>query len=213
MQLNPNSSPVHQDYALFLSLTNRDEEAITEISRAVELDPLSGMALGVGVGVRVFAREFKEAVTLARRIVGSNSNDADAHTILSFAYLAEGSVDQAYEELQQVRKEISKRSSEIKLGWARGLNPWIYAISCYVLVYEKEEQILRKIIAEAEEYRERIVCFACRPCGSCTSHLERLREHSVYSMQKFKITVQDLYSFTGAKYSTRYEVILASQNC
>jgi adenylate cyclase len=152
VQLNPNSSPVHQDYALFLSLTNRDEEAITEISRAVELDPLSGMALGVGVGVRVFAREFKEAVTLARRIVELDPNDADAHTILSFAYLAEGSVDQAYEELQQVRKEISKRSSEIKLGWARGLNPWIYAISCTVLVYEKEEQILRKIIAEAEEY-------------------------------------------------------------
>jgi hypothetical protein len=41
MALNPGLARAHQWYATFLSATKRDTEAISEISRAIDLEPVS----------------------------------------------------------------------------------------------------------------------------------------------------------------------------
>jgi adenylate cyclase len=155
LEINPNSAPVRQDYATFLAMTGRDSDAIREISKAIELDPLSGLALGIAVGTHVFARKYPEAVAFAQKKLQIDPNDSDGHSILAFAYLAADSLEEAYNELREARIGVSQLSRDRNLGWAGGFNPWIHAIACTVLVPLKKEQMLRDMIAQAEEYRKK----------------------------------------------------------
>ncbi len=150
-ELNPNSAPFWRDHALFLSLTGNDEEAIVEAHRAIALAPLSALESGVASVINVYRRRTQEALDFAKRKFRLEP-DADAHTVLAFAYLAGGMIDEAYKELLRMRNEASPPSHERRLGWAGGLNPWMYAIVCTVLPTVNQEGALREILAEAEDY-------------------------------------------------------------
>jgi Flp pilus assembly protein TadD len=41
-ELNPNSAPIHERYAVYLERTGKLQEAVTEVKRGLELDPVSG---------------------------------------------------------------------------------------------------------------------------------------------------------------------------
>lgn len=152
LELNPNSAPARQDYAVFLSLMNRDDDALREISRAIELDPLSQLALGVAAGLHVYARKYEKGISFAKRILEIDPSDLTAHDILAFSYAASGSIDEAYKELQLILERLAPRQMDAQLGWAGGLHPWIHAIACTVLPVKKQESTLREILARAEEY-------------------------------------------------------------
>lgn len=62
IEINPNYATAHHWYALYLMTEGRHEEAIAEIKRAAELDPLSLM-INTDLGlVLSIARRYDEAI-------------------------------------------------------------------------------------------------------------------------------------------------------
>jgi len=61
IQLNPKNSLIHERFGLFLSEMNRLDEAIAEEQRAVQLDPLSALAMSDSAYVYYVARRYDEA--------------------------------------------------------------------------------------------------------------------------------------------------------
>ena len=69
IELNPNLALAHRWYAAYLRLMGRHEQAIAEISRARELDPLSpGVNATVGY-VLSSARRYDQAITALKRTI------------------------------------------------------------------------------------------------------------------------------------------------
>src|SRR6185295_8011880 len=60
IELNPNYANVHQWYGLLLTTLGRTDEALVEMQKAHEIDPLSRPILVNYLAVRVFRREYNE---------------------------------------------------------------------------------------------------------------------------------------------------------
>lgn len=98
-ELDPNDATAHQWYGEVLSMIGgRDQEALAEITRARELDPLSPSASRVAGVMHVLARRFDEAIAICRKVADENPTLADAHVCLSLAYLGKRMYPQAIEE-------------------------------------------------------------------------------------------------------------------
>ncbi len=85
-QLNPNYALAHQWYAAFLSDMGRHNEAIAEIKRALELDPLSVNVNTAAVFVYYYARQFDLAKQQARTALEIDPTFVPAHILLANVY-------------------------------------------------------------------------------------------------------------------------------
>jgi serine/threonine protein kinase/Tfp pilus assembly protein PilF len=90
IHLSPNYATAHHWYAEWLSMHGRASEAIAEISRAVELDPLSPAALKDRGMIYYYHREYDNASDQARTALELDGNFALANRLLSLVYLAQG---------------------------------------------------------------------------------------------------------------------------
>jgi tetratricopeptide (TPR) repeat protein len=86
LQINPNSSMVHNDYARFLSVTGRHEEAIFEVNRAQEIDPLSAYINTTAGSVYNFAGQYDKAMENFQLSLTLNSNFYLTHLELGNYY-------------------------------------------------------------------------------------------------------------------------------
>jgi len=73
LELDPNDAHAHQRYADNLGvLGGREQEALAEINRAHQLDPLSP-AISVGIGtVYIDARRFDEAIVVCKKVANES---------------------------------------------------------------------------------------------------------------------------------------------
>jgi serine/threonine protein kinase/tetratricopeptide (TPR) repeat protein len=83
---NPNYPTAHQWYSEFLMVMGRNEEAISEAKRAVELDPLS-LVINEQLGDALFrAGRVDEAIEQLKKAVQLDPNFPNAHWDLALAY-------------------------------------------------------------------------------------------------------------------------------
>jgi len=94
LELKPSYAVGHHWYAEYLSAMGRHEQAIAEIKRAQELDPLSPLLLAIGGEVGILARRYDEAIEQSRKALELDSNYALAHQNLAASFLGK----QMYEE-------------------------------------------------------------------------------------------------------------------
>jgi TolB-like protein len=86
-ELDPNDATAHQWYAENLgTLGGREQEALAEINRAHELDPLSPIITRVKGSVLVSAHKFDEAIAVCKKLVNEDPTFALAHDCLAWAY-------------------------------------------------------------------------------------------------------------------------------
>jgi TolB-like protein/Flp pilus assembly protein TadD len=100
--LNPNLSVAHLRYGWTLSSLGRLDEAVREIKRAQELDPLSptnNTALGLILG---FARQFKGCLDYCYKAAELSPNDVPIQVNLAYAYLLNGKYQEALDHYQRV---------------------------------------------------------------------------------------------------------------
>jgi len=95
---NPNYVTAHHWFAELLSLQARWKEAISEISRALELDPLSPATLKDKGLIHYYAREYDSAIEFSRRALELEPSFSSAHRILSLAYSAKRMFAEAIRE-------------------------------------------------------------------------------------------------------------------
>jgi len=90
IELNPNSPEIRHHYAMCLVLFGRNEEAITEMQRASELDPLA-LRNNLDRGkIFFFIREYDQAIDQFRKTLELEAPFAAAHEFLGYAYEQKG---------------------------------------------------------------------------------------------------------------------------
>ncbi len=82
IELNPNFPDVHQIYADFLLLMGRPQEALPEIERARDLDPLNAFAEAAVGGRLLRVRRYDDGIALLRKALQSEPNMGLAHRYL-----------------------------------------------------------------------------------------------------------------------------------
>ena len=100
LAINPSYATGHQWYALYLSNLGKNEEAISQMRRAQELDPLS-LIIQVNVGWCYYvARHYDQAIALLRPVEEREPNFWLVHSTVGETYLATGQVADAIRELE-----------------------------------------------------------------------------------------------------------------
>ena len=101
LALDPNNATVHHRYSRFLASLGRIDEALAEIKRARELDPLSLVAkANVGV-VYYFGRRYDQAIDELKRLLETQPDFSVAHWGLGLAYEQKRMYWQAIEEFEK----------------------------------------------------------------------------------------------------------------
>jgi adenylate cyclase len=97
-ELSPNFAEMHHHYALCLVLFGRNEEALAEAQRALELDPLSPRFNWNLARLLFFMRQYDRAIDQHRKTLELDPNDAMTHEWLGFAYEKKGMQKEAIAE-------------------------------------------------------------------------------------------------------------------
>jgi TolB-like protein/tetratricopeptide (TPR) repeat protein len=98
-ELDPNDATAHQWYSEQIGLIGgREQEAISEINRAHQLDPLSTI-ISVGVGyTHLLARQYDVAIAICKEVANEDPTFAQAHFCLAQAYWGKRMYPQVIEE-------------------------------------------------------------------------------------------------------------------
>ena len=100
IELNPGYATAHHWYAWHLSLLGRYDEAIAEMRKAQNLDPLSLIINADLAEILVLAHAYDESIQQSRKTIEMDPNFALAHNQLAQAYLQKHIYDEAVAELQ-----------------------------------------------------------------------------------------------------------------
>ncbi len=112
LELRPGDAQTLHRYSRVLSSLGRHEEALAQIRRAQELDPLE-LVLHANVGViHYFARQYDQSLEQLRLTHELDPKFVVAHWGLGLVYTEQGKYAEAIEELEKTR-ELAPRSTNI----------------------------------------------------------------------------------------------------
>ena len=98
-ELDPNDATGHWQYAYNIALIGgREQEALAEVNRAHQLDPLTPVISTVAGFVHVLARQYDEAIVVCKKVANENPTFALAHNCLRDAYWGKDMYPQVIEE-------------------------------------------------------------------------------------------------------------------
>ncbi len=133
LELNPNCDECHAVYSSLLMALGRNDEAIVQINRAIDLDPLSSLYRDNLAGISFFSRQYDLAIKQCE-----NLNGDDSATIVGWSYAQKNMYPEAIANLEKGIARSGRETS--KLG---------YLAQAYGLAGRKSET--RKIIGELKE--------------------------------------------------------------
>jgi eukaryotic-like serine/threonine-protein kinase len=126
LALDPSDATAHQWFAQDLSVIgDHDQEAIDEVSRARQLDPLSpvmGMAQG---SVYFTARQIDKSIETFQKLIADNPTFAAAHNQLALVYQVSHRYPKAIQEYKtgaqlENNKDISEATAALDAGYRSG---------------------------------------------------------------------------------------------
>jgi eukaryotic-like serine/threonine-protein kinase len=90
LEMNPSGAGTHREYAVYLRTMRRVDEAIAEVRRAQDLDPLS-VSISASLGWNYyFAHRYDEAIQQFRKTLEMDANSLTAHEGLAKCYQRKG---------------------------------------------------------------------------------------------------------------------------
>ena len=122
LELNPNYALSHLWYAQYLCAMARFDEAIAEVKRAQESDPLSlGINANVGL-VFYWARQYEQAVEQLEKTIELDPNFGLAHIYLAHPLIQQGRYNEAIAAIKKSMERTQLMPLAIsKLGYAYSL--------------------------------------------------------------------------------------------
>ncbi|MBI4751148.1 MAG: winged helix-turn-helix domain-containing protein [Acidobacteria bacterium] len=122
LDLNPGIARTHHLYSIYCELMGRPDEAIREMKRAQELDPLS-LVMNQNLGARFyFARQYDHSIAQLRATLDIDPGYGEAHLGLGQAYVQKGMYPEAILEFQKVTQSGDE-------PWVLGSLGHVYGIS------------------------------------------------------------------------------------
>ncbi len=141
LQLNSNYATARQWYSFYLWITKGHDEALVELDRARQLDPLS-LIINTDQGRLLCAsQQTDRAISLLEETITLEPNFADAHRALALAYIQKGRVSDAV--------------SEARRGVALDPNDYEQATLGYVYAVAGKPEQARKILVELSDHAHR----------------------------------------------------------
>ena len=104
LDLNPTLATARLHYAAYLTTQSRHEDAVTEIRRAFDVDPLSIRTNVLGISLLLFTRRYDEAIELARKGLEFEPRSAFALAFQGVAYAEKGLLEEAVDNVQKAAK-------------------------------------------------------------------------------------------------------------
>jgi DNA-binding winged helix-turn-helix (wHTH) protein/TolB-like protein/Tfp pilus assembly protein PilF len=101
IELNPNYATTHQWYAEYLSGMGRHEEALAEIRRAQEIDPLSLIIRSVEAWIWYYARDYDQMIAQCQRVIEMDASFSEVYAYLGRAYEQKGMFREAMDAFQK----------------------------------------------------------------------------------------------------------------
>jgi TolB-like protein/DNA-binding winged helix-turn-helix (wHTH) protein/Flp pilus assembly protein TadD len=101
IELNPGYATAHHWYAWHLALLDRYDEALVEMRKAENLDPLSLVINADLAELLILAHSYDESIQQSRKTIEMDPNFALAHNQLAQAYLQKRMTDEAITELRK----------------------------------------------------------------------------------------------------------------
>jgi len=123
IELNSNYATAHQWYAFeYLSNFARHDEAIAEMKRALELDPLS-LIVNTDLGwIYCNARYYDLAVQQLQKTLEMDQNFYMAHLFLGMAYIFKGEISKGVEQLGQAMPLADDPIIVATMGYGHGVS-------------------------------------------------------------------------------------------
>jgi adenylate cyclase len=124
IQLNPNSTLAHNYYGIVhLTPLGRFDEAIAELRRCLELDPLSVQFQHDLGWAFVYARQYDRALEQFQKAIEMEPNFDQAYFGLGQAYLGQGMYEKALTAVQKMVDLAAASPYALRaLGWAYGVS-------------------------------------------------------------------------------------------
>jgi adenylate cyclase len=142
IRLKPSYATAHQWYFGLLLDQLRWDEALEQVERAVELDPLSPV-INYNHGIFHFAkRDYGRAIELFKKVTALDPNYPPVHVLMVSAY---GRM-KMHEEL---RREVETAAKLLKGAYPSGLDLWVASI---IARWEDDRETLRRLMPELEAY-------------------------------------------------------------
>jgi TolB-like protein/Tfp pilus assembly protein PilF len=139
IELNPGYANAHLWYARDLSRMGRVDEALKEILRAQELDPLS-LIINDNVGeVYGWAHQYDKALEQLRKTLEMDPNFARTHLDLGVTYEYKGMFDEAIAEFQKARELGGENWPELRVPLQHA-----YEASGYRGYYQEQLRLLKE---------------------------------------------------------------------
>src|ERR1700692_4111862 len=101
IELNPGYATAHHWYSWHLALVGNNDEAVVEMRKAENLDPLSLIINADLAELLVIAHSYDESIRQSRKTIEMDPNFALAHNQLGQAYLQKHVYDEAVAEFQK----------------------------------------------------------------------------------------------------------------
>jgi serine/threonine protein kinase/Tfp pilus assembly protein PilF len=104
VNLNPGSSEAHREYGLFLGrMTDQYDMSLTEMKKALELDPLSETIWRAIAEIQILRGQYKQAIHTISNKLDTNKSNGELHLMpLGWAYIQSGAVAKGIEVLEKV---------------------------------------------------------------------------------------------------------------
>jgi DNA-binding winged helix-turn-helix (wHTH) protein/TolB-like protein/Flp pilus assembly protein TadD len=118
LELIPSSALGHSSFGWFLSWLGRDREAMEEVKRALQLDPMVTNA----AAIHYVARRYDDAISEAERVIRINPISLFAYVRLGSAYTEKGMYDQAVTALEKALQLSGGFQGKGMLGRAYALS-------------------------------------------------------------------------------------------
>jgi tetratricopeptide (TPR) repeat protein len=193
---NPNYAVGHQFYSEYLCAMGRFDEALTEIRRAQELDPLSLMISAIAGRTYFYMGKHDKAIELYQKTLEMDSNFMPAHVYLGTAYLNTGMYIKAFSEFKIVNDLYLMGVAYAKMGRTK---------ESYQVLNELVEQSKHKYVSDS---RLAAICFALGDNDQGFALLERAYEGRDYLLSQIKIGP----SFDSVRSDPRFKTLLKKMN-
>jgi serine/threonine-protein kinase len=119
IELNSNYVMAREWYAEYLAALGRHDEALAEIKRAQQLDPLSIPVNRAAGWVLYYGRHYDEAIEELRKALVMDPDFLGARLVLWWVYVAKGAYDQAIAEIRKEAERPGLRTvRKLMLGYA-----------------------------------------------------------------------------------------------
>ena len=104
IELKPNLAEIHMNYSWLLQVNKRHDEAIAEMNRAMELDPLSPFILGFAGSAYYHSHRYKEVLEILQEAILMDPHFFMFHFVLGITYMEMQMLEEAIEELEKAVK-------------------------------------------------------------------------------------------------------------